>query len=99
MGKPKIVHVISTRHSARMVNTAKLDGLGNIVKKPEAIVYYNKNTGGVARIDQQLDGIAMLEKTYKWNQKIFFYLVCFECLAARSFTCQGKSTGTQTHPS
>ena len=33
-GKPKIVHVISTKHSSRMVNTLKVDGKGNIVRIP-----------------------------------------------------------------
>ena len=62
-GKPKIVHVILTKHLARMVNTAKVDGQGNIVRKPEAIVYYNTNMGGVDIIDQQLHGIQVLIKT------------------------------------
>ena len=30
--------------------------------KPEAIVYYNTNMGGVDRIDQQLHGIQVLRK-------------------------------------
>ena len=53
-GKPKLVHVILTKHSARMVNTSKVDGQGNIVRKPETIVYYNTNMGGVDRMDQQM---------------------------------------------
>ena len=55
-----------------MVNTSKVEGQGNIVRKPEAIVYYNTNMGGVDRMDQQLHGIQLLKKTYKWYQKIFF---------------------------
>ena len=42
-GKPKIVHVILTMHLARMVNTSKVNGQCNIVRKPEALVYYNTN--------------------------------------------------------
>ena len=61
-GKPKIVHVILTKHSARMVNTSKVDGQGNIVRKPEAIVYYNTNMGGVARMEQWLHGNQVLRK-------------------------------------
>ena len=71
-GKPKIVHVILTKHSARMVNTSNVDGQGNIDRKPEAIVYYDTNMGGVDRMDQQLYGSQVLRKTYKWYQKIFF---------------------------
>ena len=42
--KPNIVHV---KHSARIVNTSKVNGQGNIVRKPKAISYYNTNMGGV----------------------------------------------------
>ena len=45
-----------------MVNTSKVDGQGNIVRKPKAIVYYNTNMGGVDRMDQQLHGIQVLRK-------------------------------------
>ena len=51
-GKPKIVHEISTKHSARMANMSKFDGQGNYVRKPGAIVYYNTNMGTVDRMDQ-----------------------------------------------
>ena len=56
-----------------MLNTSKVDGQGNIVKKPGAIVCYNANMGGIDRMDQQLHGIQMLRKTFKWYQKIFFF--------------------------
>ena len=71
-GKPKTVHVILTKHSARMVNTSKVDGQGNIVRKPEAIVYYNTNMGGVNRMDQQLCDIQVLRKSYNSTRKYFF---------------------------
>ena len=54
-----------------MVNTSKADGQGNIVRKPEASVYFNTNMGGVDRMDQQLHSIQVLRKTYKWYKKIF----------------------------
>ena len=79
-GKPNIVHVSSTKHSARMVNTSKVDGQGNIVRKPEAFVYYNTNMGDVGRIDQQLHGIQVLRKMYKWYQKIVFHLIMMSLL-------------------
>ena len=56
------MHVILSKHSARMVNTSKVDRQGNIVKKPDAIVNYNTNMGGVHRMDQQLHGIQVLRK-------------------------------------
>ena len=82
-GKPKIVHVISTKHSAKMKDTSKVDAEGNIIKKPEAIMYYNKNMGGVDLMDQQLHGIQVLRKTYKWYQKIFFRMVMLALLSSQ----------------
>ena len=72
VGKPKILHFILIKHSARMVNTSNVDGQGNIVRKHEAIVYYDTNMGGVDRMDQKLHGIQVLRKTYRWYQKVFF---------------------------
>ena len=54
------------KHSARMVDTSKVDEQGNIVRKPEAIVYNSTIMEGFDRMDQQLHGIQMLRKTYKW---------------------------------
>ena len=65
------MHAILTKHSARMVNMSKVDAQCNYVRKPEAIVYYNTNMGCVDRMDQQLHGIQVMRKTYKWYQKIF----------------------------
>ena len=64
--KPKIVHVISTKHGSRMQNTTRRDAEGNIVQKPKAILYYNRKMGGVDTMDQQLHGIQMMRKTSKW---------------------------------
>ena len=62
-GKPKVVHLLSTKHNAAMKNTSKADHNGNIIQKPDAIIYYNKNMGGVDKIDQQL-------RQHKYHQKI-----------------------------
>ena len=71
-GKPKVVHVLSTKHAAKMKDTARRNFEGNIVQKPEAIIYYNRKMGGVDTIDQQLHSVQILRKTYKWYHKIFF---------------------------
>ena len=63
-----------------MVITSKVDGQDNIVRKTEAIVYYNINMEGVNRMDQQLHGIQVLRKTYKWYQKICFHLIMLSLL-------------------
>ena len=43
-GKAKIVHLLSTKHNATMKNTATRYHEGNIIQKPEAIIYYNGST-------------------------------------------------------
>ena len=63
-----------------MVNTSKVDGQGNIVRKPAAIMYYNTNMEGVDRMDQQLHGIQVLSKTYNWYQKIFVHIIMLSLL-------------------
>ena len=57
-----------------MKNTSKADHDGNIIQKPDAIIYYNKNMGGVDKIDQQLDSINIFRKSFKWYHKVFFRL-------------------------
>ena len=80
--KRKIVHLISTKHAANMKNTTNRDAQANVVQKPEAIVYYNQKMGGVGKIDQQLHGIQVLRKAYKWCHKIFFRLLMISMLNA-----------------
>ena len=73
-GKPKDVHLLSTKHNAGMKNTFKTDRDGNIIWKPDAIVYCNKNMGGVDKIDPQLDSINIIRKSFKWYHEVFFRL-------------------------
>ena len=77
--KPKIVHMLSTRHLANMKNTTNRDAQGNVVQKPEAIMYYYQKMGGVEKIDQQLQGIHVLRKTYKWYRKSFLDCSWYHC--------------------
>ena len=37
-GTPKVVYVISSKHSAQMKITSKVDADGNIIQKPDAIM-------------------------------------------------------------
>ena len=50
--KPKVVHLLTAKHEARMQNTTSRDAEGNIVQKPDAILYYNRKMGGVDTMDQ-----------------------------------------------
>ena len=74
-GKPKVVCVLSTAHTPAMANTNKRDREGNIVQKPTCIISYNHNMAGVDMMDQQLEGIDVLRKSYKWYKKLFMRLV------------------------
>ena len=56
-GKPKIVHVLSTKHAANMKDTPRQNFEGNVVQKSEAIIYYNHKMGGIDTIDQQQHSI------------------------------------------
>ena len=72
IGTPKVVHVISTKHLAKMKNTSRVDADGNVIKKPEVIMYYNKYIGGIDMIDQQLHGIQVLRKATNGIKTSFF---------------------------
>ena len=81
-GKPKIVNVLTTAFSPAMGNTNRRDRDGNTIMKPSAIVAYNHNMGGIDIMDQQLDGIDVLRKSYKWYKKLFLRLVMQCALSA-----------------
>ena len=70
-GKPKEVYVLSTTHAPAMGHTNKKDKDGKIITKPTCIISYNHNMGGVDMMDQQLDAIDVLRKSYKWYKKLF----------------------------
>ena len=80
-GKPKVVHLLSTAHRPAQRNTNKRDRDGNIIRKPTCIIDYNYNMGGVDMVDQQLDAIDVLRKSYKWYKKLFLRLM-MQCILA-----------------
>ena len=75
------VYVLSAGHSAAMGNTTKKDRDGNIIQLPTSIISYNHNMGGVDFVDQQLDALHVLRKSYKWYEKLFMRLV-IQCALA-----------------
>ena len=70
-GNPKVILLLSTKHNTAVKNTSKTDHDGNIIQKPDAIIYYNKSKGGVDKIDQKLDSINIIRKSFKWYYKVF----------------------------
>ena len=80
-GKPKVVHLLSTAHRPAQGNTNKRDRDGKIIRKPTCIIDYNYNMGGVDMVDQQLDAIDVLRKSYKRYRKLFLRLM-MQCILA-----------------
>ena len=70
-GQPKVVYVLSTSHGAAMKNTNRVDTDGNVIQKQTSIIDYNHNMGGVDLVDQQLDSLDVLRKSYKWYKSYF----------------------------
>jgi hypothetical protein len=63
----RLVRIISTIHDATTVNTGRKDRKTKMeIKKPYAIVQYNKFMNGVDRADQYLSYYSILRKSVKW---------------------------------
>ena len=80
-GKPKVLHLLMTDHKPLQVNANKSYRAGNIIQNPSCTAEYNYNMGGVDMVDQQLDSIEVLRKSYKWHKKLFLRLL-MHCLLA-----------------
>ena len=79
----RLVRMISMIHDATIVNTGRKDRKTNVeIKKPYAVVQYNKFMKGVDRADQYLSYYSVLRKTVKWSEKAVLYLLnCALCNA------------------
>jgi len=67
--------MISTIHDATTVNNGRNDRKTNMeVKKPYAVIQYNKFMKGVDRADQYFSFYSVLKKTVKWSKK--WYCIC-----------------------
>ena len=58
-----------------MVETGKSNHEGNPVMKPTMVSSYNTHMGGADCIDQQLQNIQSLRKSYIWYKKLALQLV------------------------
>jgi len=77
--KPKIVYLLSTAHKDEIAASSKPDKDGNPVLKPTCVLEYNKSMGGVDLMDQQLDSLLVIRKSYKWYKKVFFRVI-MQCM-------------------
>ena len=53
-----------------MKNTNREEMEGNALQKPTSIIDYSHNMGGVDLVDQQLDSLNILRKSYKWYKTL-----------------------------
>jgi len=80
----RLLRMISTIHDATVVSTWRKDGKTNMeIKKPYAVVQYNKFMKGVDRADQYLSYYSFLRKTVKWSKKVILYLL--NCALFKAF--------------
>ena len=63
-------------HDATTVNTGRKDRKINVeIKKPTAVVQYNKFMKGIEREDQYLSYYSVLRKTVKCLKEVVLYLL------------------------
>jgi len=74
----------STIHDATTVNKGRKDRNTNMeIKKPYAVVQYNKFIKDVDRADQYLSYYSVLKKTVKWSKMVVLYLL--NCVIFNTF--------------
>jgi len=59
--------------------SGKSDKDGTAIKKPSCIVTYNHSMGSVDHMDQQLDSLNVLRKSYKRHRKELFLRLILQC--------------------
>jgi len=69
------VRMVSTKHGIEMISTGKTSRNGDVIKKPEAIIFYNKNKQGIDVSDQMTSYFTPLRKTIRWYHKVAFQLL------------------------
>ena len=76
-----------------MVNTGKVNSNTNPIFKPSMIANYSRNMGNVDMVDQQLHGLHLLRKSYKWYKKLALRLLSQVTLNSHKIYC--KVTGSK----
>ena len=67
--------MLSTCNSTNIVYTSKNNKDGNCIMKPVIVKSYDQHMGGVDHVDQQLYGIHILQKHWKWHKNLAFCLL------------------------
>lgn len=72
----KLITMLSTMHSPQMIPTSKTDRRsGEIISKPNIVISYNNNMGGVDLLDQSICPYKSSRKSVKWYIKLYFHLI------------------------
>lgn len=72
----KLVTILSTMHSPQIIGTNKRDYFTKkLIQKPNIVLSYNNNMGGVDLSDQCITPYEIMRKSMKWYIKIFFHLL------------------------
>ena len=76
--------MITTIHDVTTVNKGRKERNTNVeIKKPYAVVQYNKFVKGIDRADQYLTYYSVPKKTVKWSKKVVLYLL--NCVLFNTF--------------
>ena len=67
--------MLSSMHTAEIVNTQKKHRNGKDIIKPQCVLSCNKEMNGVDRSDQQASAYQCVRKCVKWYKKLFFYIL------------------------
>ena len=71
-------------HYAKIINKGRKERKTNMeIKKPYAVVQYNKYMKGIGRAGQYLSYYSVLRKTVKWSKKMVLYLL--NCVPFNAF--------------
>ena len=89
----KEVEILSSMHTAEMVNTQKKHRNGQDIAKPQCVLSYNEGMGGVDRSDQQAKPYQCVRKCVKWYKKLFFYVL--DMCIVNSYLLHVELTGTR----
>jgi len=80
----RLVQMISTIHDATVISTGRKDRKTNMeIKKPYAVIQYNKFMKGVDRADEYLSYYSVLRKCVNWSKKMVLYLL--NCVLFNAF--------------
>ena len=78
----KEMFLLTTMHEATTTAVWKQGGHNVEIEKPDCILSYNKNMGGVDHVDRMLEPYNPCRKTLKWFQKLMVHYIQIAMLNA-----------------